>query len=329
IEDNNVSELKSLNYISNGSGGIDFLSNLETDLNQAIRSERLSRAEVSDTVQQIYESSLDLNNQTISEKETLEEANTGFLSVIGLFMGMIIFGTIAGYGGMLTRSVIEEKTNRIIEIITSSVKPIELLLGKMAGIGALGITQLIFWLATIFGLAAAAGPVIGIIAGAPEVSAEAAGPAPDGFDPATFSIPSVPPSLILYFVLFFVLGYLLYSSLFAAMGSAVDSQTDTQQLMFPIMVPLMIGYFIMFQAMNNPDSTLAVVGSIIPFCAPIVMITRIAITEVPFWQIALSIILMLGTFAITMWLSAKIYRIGILSYGSTANYKELWKWIQE
>src|SRR5699024_4274234 len=318
ITDDNISDQKPLEYMLSGSGGPSLQSALKADLRRAGQSERLNRAKVSEEVRQIYDSNISMRTRTLSPEGTEKEANTGFLSIVGLIMGVIIFSAVIGYGGMLTRSVIEEKTNRIIEIITSSVKPIELLLGKMAGIGALGITQLIFWLATIFGLAAAAGPVIGIIAGAPEVSAEAAGPAPDGFDPATFSIPSVPPSLILSFVLFFVLGYLLYSSLFAAMGSAVDSQTDTQQLMFPIMVPIMIGYFIMFQAMNNPDSTLAVVGSIIPFCAPIVMITRIAITEVPFWQIALSIILMLGTFAITMWLSAKIYRIGILSYGSTA-----------
>src|SRR5699024_3909471 len=145
----------SLNYISNGSGGIDFLSNLETDLNQAIRSERLSRAEVSDTVQQIYESSLDLNNHTISENGTLEEANTGFLSVIGQFMGMMIFAIIARYEGMHTRSVIEEKTNLIIEILTPSATPIELHLGKMISIGALDITLLIFLLATIFELVAA------------------------------------------------------------------------------------------------------------------------------------------------------------------------------
>ncbi|HLR24829.1 MAG TPA: ABC transporter permease [Fodinibius sp.] len=329
ITDDNISDQKPLEYISSGSGGLSLQSTLKADLRRAVQSERLNRAKVSEEVRQIYDSNISMRTRTLSPEGTEKEANTGFLSIVGLIMGVIIFSAVIGYGGMLTRSVIEEKTNRIIEIITSSVKPIELLLGKMAGVGALGITQLGFWIATFFGLAAAAGPIISMVAGPVQMPAEAASQASGGFDPAAFNIPEIAPSLIIYFVLFFILGYLLYSSLFAAIGAAVDSETDTQQFMFPIMIPIMIGYFIMIRAMSDPDSTLAVVGSLIPFCTPIVMITRIAITDVPFWQIGLSIILMLGTFAVTMWLSAKIYSVGILSYGNSANFKELWKWIRE
>ncbi|SMO65205.1 ABC transporter permease [Fodinibius sediminis] len=315
-------------FVSSGAGGISLQSSIQSDLQTVIRDERIARAEVSEEVQQIFATGISLSTVKLSPQGEATEDDTGFLTLVGMAMGIIIFGSVLGYGGMLTRSVIEEKTNRIIEVITSSVKPIELLLGKMAGVGALAISQLTFWLASFFALATAAGPLAGILLRSdPGMTTvpEGAG----GIDPAIFTMPDISPSLILYFVLFFILGYLLYSSLFAAIGSAVDSETDTQQFMFPIMIPVMIGYFIMFRAMENPDSTLAVAGSLIPFCTPIVMITRIAITDVPFWQISLSILLMIVTFALTMWLSAKIYSVGILSYGNSAGFKELWKWIRE
>lgn len=314
-------------YVSSGAGGISLQSRIQSDLRQVIRDERISRASVSEEVQQIFEADINLSTSKLTEQGEATEDDTGFLTIVGLIMGIIIFGSVLGYGGMLTRSVIEEKTNRIIEVITSSVKPIELLLGKMGGVGALAISQLAFWLATFFALAAAAGPLAGMILG-PEMI-PGGETAPGNIDPDMLAIPDIAPSLILYFVLFFILGYLLYSSLFAAIGSAVDSETDTQQFMFPVMIPVMIGYFIMLRAMENPDSTLAVVGSLVPFCTPIVMITRIAITDVPFWQISLSILLMAATFALTMWLSAKIYSVGILSYGQSAGFKELWKWVRE
>lgn len=316
-------------YVSSGAGGISLQSSILSDLREVIREERISRANVTEDVQQIFETNINLSISKLTQKGEATEDDTGFLTIVGMAMGIIIFGSVLGYGGMLTRSVIEEKTNRIIEVITSSVKPIELLLGKMGGVGALAVSQLAFWLATFFALAAAAGPLAGMVLTPGMIPGEDGGAASGSIDPALFEIPNIAPSLIIYFVLFFILGYLLYSSLFAAIGSAADSETDTQQFMFPVMIPVMIGYFIMFRAMENPDSSLAVIGSLIPFCTPIVMITRIAITDVPFWQISLSIALMGATFALTMWLSAKIYSVGILSYGQSAGFKELWKWIRD
>jgi ABC-2 type transport system permease protein len=323
-------------FISGGSGGIGLQQSIKGDLRETIRNERLARANVSDDVQKIYASTVTLEIRKLTKTGKETDDDTGFLTIVGIIMGFIIFGSISGYGGLITRSVIEEKTNRIIEVIASSVKPIELLLGKMAGIGALALTQMTIWVTTLLGLAAAAGPVAEMML-SPEATqqmAEAgkaaqAAQTPPGMDPSMFSIPTIEASLIIYFAIFFILGYLLYSSLFAALGSAVDSEADTQQYMFPIMVPIFIAYFIMFRTMENPDGMLSVVGSLIPFCTPIVMITRIAITDVPFWQIGLSILLMMGTFAATMWLSAKIYSVGILSYGKSANWKELMKWIKQ
>lgn len=327
-----ISADKKIEFVSGGGGGLKLQSDIQTDLREVIRNERLAQANVSEDIQNIYESDITLETRKLTETGEEKEDETGFLTVVGIVMGVIIFGSITGYGGLITRSVIEEKTNRIVEVIASSVKPIELLFGKMAGIGALTLTQMTFWVASLLGLATAAGPVASIFLTEQmnQMSeAQEAAQASQGIDPEMFTLPAIDTSLIIYFAIFFILGYLIYASLFAAIGSAVDSEADTQQYMFPIMVPIFIAYVIMFQTMSNPDSTLSVIGSLVPFCTPIVMITRIAITDVPFWQIGLSILLMIGTFAGTMWLSAKIYSVGILSYGKSANWKELMKWIRQ
>ncbi|MEL7834997.1 ABC transporter permease [Fodinibius sp. Rm-B-1B1-1] len=329
-----ISSDKKIEFVSGGGGGLKLQSDIQTDLREVIRNERLARANVSENIQKIYESDITLETRKLTQAGEETDDDTGFLTVVGIVMGVIIFGSITGYGGLITRSVIEEKTNRIVEVIASSVKPIELLFGKMGGIGALALTQMTFWVASLLGLAAAAGPVASIflseqmnqMSQAQEVAQVSQA---QSIDPEMFALPAIDTSLIIYFAIFFVLGYLIYASLFAAIGSAVDSEADTQQYMFPIMVPIFIAYVIMFQTMSNPDGTISVIGSLIPFCTPIVMITRIAITDVPFWQIGLSILLMIGTFAGTMWLSAKIYSVGILSYGKSANWKELIKWIRQ
>ncbi|HKK47048.1 MAG TPA: ABC transporter permease [Balneolaceae bacterium] len=330
LDEANINQQKAPEFVSSGAGGLSLQSTVQSDLREAIRKVRLDRADVSQNIQNIYESKIELKTRKLTKEGKETEDDTGFLTIVGVVMGVIIFMSVLGYGGLITRSVIEEKTNRIIEVIASSVKPIELLLGKMAGVGALALTQIAIWIVSILGLASVAGPIANsfMVNKIPDQAAQAAPSAP-GMNPAVFTIPKIEPSLIILFVIFFILGYLIYSSLFAAVGSAVDSETDTQQFMFPIMLPIMIGYFIMFRAMANPDSTLAVVGSLIPFCAPIVMITRIAITDVPIWEILTSILLMIGTFVGTMWLSAKIYSVGILSYGKSASFKELIKWIKE
>lgn len=328
LREEHINLEKSPEYISSGAGGMSLQSSIRADLRQVIRNERISRANVSEDVQQVFQTEITLTTSKLTEEGEAKDDDTRFLTIVGVAMGFIIFGSVLGYGGMLTRSVIEEKTNRIIEVITSSVKPIELLLGKMGGVGALALTQLSIWIATLFGIGAMAGPVAGMLMD-PDIMSPASATEAAPVDPSMFAIPEIEASLIIYFVIFFILGYLLYSSLFAAVGSAVDSETDTQQFMFPIMIPVMIAYFIMFQAMENPDGTLSIVGSLIPFCTPIVMITRIAITDVPFWQVSLSILLMVVTFAGTMWISAKIYSVGILSYGNSASFKELMKWIKQ
>jgi ABC-2 type transport system permease protein len=328
ITDEHIDGSQSLELIFSGSGGLQLLTAVRSDFRETIRQERLARAEVSDDVRAIFESRVALDSRRLTREGEERDDDTEFLSGVGFLMGVIIFGAIFGYGGYIMRGVIEEKTNRIIEVIASSVRPIELLTGKLAGVGAIAITQFGIWILTFMGLSAVAGPVAAAFMGSSQqMSADMA--AMESELPAILDLPTIETSLIVYFIIFFLLGYLLYSSLFAAIGSAADSETDTQQLMLPVTVPIFIAYAILFHAMRSPDSALSVAGSLIPFFAPIVMVTRIAITEVPFWQTSLAILLMIVTFAGTMWLSARIYKVGILSYGKSASFKDLAKWIRQ
>lgn len=329
LDEEHITSDKTLDLIYSGSGGIQLLNSIQSDMREVIREERLQRAEVSEDIQNIFETSVSLNSRRLTAEGEEEEDDTAFFTIVGMAMGFIIFFAIFGYGGYIMRGVIEEKTNRIVEVITSSVKPIELLSGKMAGVGALAITQFAIWLVALFGLTSIAGPIAATMMSDQSAQMEAMGAPQQAEVPAFLDIPAIETSLIIYFIIFFILGYILYSSLFAAIGSAADSETDTQQLMMPVTIPIMLAYFIMFHAWRSPDSMLSVISSLVPFFSPIVMITRIAITEVPFWQIGLAMLLMLLTFVGTMWLSAKIYKVGILSYGGTASFKDIAKWIRQ
>ncbi|NBC27726.1 MAG: ABC transporter permease [Bacteroidetes bacterium] len=329
IENRNIDDDIPLELIYSGSGGLSLLSSVRSDLRDVVREERLRRAEVSDQVRDIFASRIGVEPRRLTETGEEEDDDTAFLSGLGFAMGLIIFLAIFSYGGYIMRGVIEEKTNRIIEVITSSVKPIELLTGKILGVAGLALTQIGIWGLTIAGLGLLAAPLLSAFMSNDNTQAVVGEAAAQADIPILSSIPTIETSIIIYFIIFFFLGYFLYSSLFAAVGSAADSETDTQQLMLPIMAPIFIAYFIMFQAVKNPEGTISVVGSLVPFFAPIVMITRLAISDVPFWQSGLSILLMVFTFIGTMWLSAKIYKVGILSYGSSAGFKDIVKWIRQ
>ncbi|MEQ9310256.1 MAG: ABC transporter permease [Balneolaceae bacterium] len=324
----NLTESPTLVY--GGSGGLSFIESVEDHLREVVREEQLARSNVSDEVREIFESRPQLKSLKLTD-EGEEEDNAIFGAAFGFILGLLIFIGVFGYGALLMRSVIEEKTNRIVEVIASSVKPIELMFGKLFGILSVALTQFGVWILSYVGLSILAAPVAGLILEAqmknlPPEAAEAASPA---FDPSSLEQFIVDPSIFIYFFLFFFVGFLIYSGIFAAIGSAVDSEQDTQQFMIPVMIPIFIGYFLNLRVMENPDSTVAVVASLFPLTAPINMISRIAATEVPIWQIGLSLLLMIGTFAGLMWIAAKIYRVGILMYGKKPSYKELAKWIRQ
>lgn len=321
IDDENIQENKNLQLVYGGGGGISLINSVENDLESVFRDVRLTRAQASPEIMAILKTNTELSTTKLTDEGKEESANTFFLSGLGYLMAFIVYGAIFGYGGYVMRSVIEEKSSRIVEVVVSSAKPFELLLGKVLGIGALGVTQFAIWVAAGAGLLMASGPMAAVFMGS-ESSAE-------GASAAIPAIPEIDPSIGIYFIVFFVMGYLIYSGVLAAMGSAVDSESDTQQLMIPVMIPVLISIIILPRVAVDPDSTFSVVSSLIPFFSPVLMIARIPITDVPFWEIALSIVLMSGTFVGLMWLSAKIYSVGILSYGKSASFKELMKWIKE
>lgn len=330
IDENNVTNEEQTTLIYGGSGGIAFIESVEDDIRAAYRNVRISRSQISDEVRQIFETRYNLDSRKLTE-EGEQEDNAIFGAVFGFVLGILIFVGLFGYGALLMRSVMEEKTNRIVEVIASSVKPIELMFGKLFGVCLLALTQFGIWIISYIGLSIAAAPIAAMIVskqleGLPPEAMEAA---PSGFDPASLDQFVVDPIIFLYFFLFFIVGFLIYSGIFAAIGAASESEQDTQQFMLPVMLPIFVGYMLNLQVMQNPDSNISVFASLFPLTAPVNMISRIAATEVPIWQIALSLLLMIGTFIGTMWLAAKIYRVGILMYGKKPTYKELAKWIRQ
>lgn len=322
INEQDLSNPEDFELIYGGGGGINLVREVSSDLREAIREARLKEAKASDEILAILESRPNLNTRKLTEEGQEEEANTFVLFILGYGMAFVIYGAIFGYGGYVMRSVIEEKTNRIIEVVVSSVKPFELLLGKVLGIGGLGVTQFAIWTGTGAALLAFAGPIAAMFV-TPQTlpSGETASPIPE--------FPDLGIEVGIYFVIFFLLGYLIYSAILAAVGSAVDSESDTQQMMLPITIPVILAIIILPRVASDPDSTFSVVTSMIPFFSPVLMVARIPITDVPFWEIAVTILLMIATIIGSLYIGAKIYRTGILMYGKSANFRELWKWIKQ
>ena len=252
----------------------------------------------------------------------------------------MIFGGIAGYllmmfiiiyGNMVMRSVIEEKTNRIIEIIVSSVKPIHLMLGKVLGTSLAGLTQFSIWVILGAVLLWITSFTLGIdILSTQKEQMEIMGQMAQSdlslFLTDVYNLPLL--SLFIFFVIYFLGGYFLYSSIYVAIGAAVDSETDTQQFMFPVILPLMLGIYVgFFAVIENPHGSISTVFSMIPLTSPIVMLMRIPF-GVPCYELAISLSLLLITNLGVVWLASKIYRVGILMYGKKASYKELFKWLK-
>ncbi|MBD9179710.1 MAG: ABC transporter permease [Odoribacter splanchnicus] len=278
----------------------------------------------------------------ISDTGEAKESSSEIASVIGLVAGMVIYFFVFMYASQVMKGVIEEKTNRIIEVLVSSVKPFQFLLGKIIGVAAVGLVQFLIWL--VFGF------ILIVIMQAfflPGLDLEALRNASDitgGFSAMQGAELSsaqmeiirkvaltIDPVFILKFLgaflFYFIGGYLLYASLFAAIGAAVDNETDSQQFMTPLSIILVVGLYIGFTAMKSPESSLVLWSSIIPFTSPIVMLVRIPF-GVPAWEVALSMAVLVGSFIFFTWLSGKIYRIGILMYGKKVSWKELYKWLK-
>jgi ABC-2 type transport system permease protein len=243
---------------------------------------------------------------------------------IGLVGGFLIYIFIFMYGTMVMRSVIEEKTNRIVEIIISSAKPFELMLGKIISVALVGLSQFAMWIILGFVFLLIANGLISTDIDVTNLNANEAVLSSE----ISSSLMALPiKSLIFVFLIYFLGGYLLYGSLFAAIGSASDQETDSQQFIVPITIPLIVSFVLVQVVIDNPHGGLAYWLSMIPFTSPIIMIARIPF-GVTLHELLLSISLLIGGFLLTTWVAAKIYRVGILMYGKKISYKELWKWLK-
>ncbi len=319
------------------------LQNIETRLSEIAQSRRLQKAGIDTAVLALAQKPISIEPIQLTEKGIIN-AQVAVAYVVGFVAAFLIYMSLFIYGAQVMRGVIEEKVSRIVEVIISSVKPFQLMMGKIIGIGLVGLTQFVLWIVLSLVLSTAAGTLIAKQAGVATTAnvaqmQQAAGPAgatasavaPQ--DPASNatkimqSIKSIPLTYtILCFLFYFLSGYLLYSAIFAAVGSAVDNETETQQFMLPITLPLVFTFVIsMSFIINNPDSTLSIWLSMIPLTSPIAMMIRIPF-GVPWPQLVLSMVLMVLGFLFTTWVAARIYRVGILMYGKKASYKELAKW---
>ena len=273
------------------------------------------------------------NQETFKGQET-SKLGAGLKLAFGGAAGYLLFMFIIIYGNMIMRSVIEEKTSRVIEVIISSVKPRILLLGKIFGTTLAGLTQFLIWVVLILILMTAVTSLFGIDSAAMSPSQQAIDQSIDGgtqqlVQEFIMEINNLPiANLIVMFILFFIGGYLLYASLYAAVGAAVDNETDTQQFMMPILMPLILAVYVgVFTVIDNPHGTVSQVFSYVPLTSPVVMLMRIPF-GVPLWQQILSVSILFITFFGTVWFAAKIYRVGILMYGKKPTYKEIFKWLK-
>jgi len=265
--------------------------------------------------------------------ETSSKMSSWIKAAFGGAAGYLLMMFIIIYGNMVMRSVIEEKTNRIIEVIISSVKPFQLMMGKILGTTLAGVTQFGIWILLGGILFVAAQMVLGVepqtVQGVMNSEAQAIVNDPSFITEILTEVIELPIlQLVLGFLVYFIGGYFLYSSIYAAIGAAVDSETDTQQFMLPIIMPLMLGIYVgFFAVIDNPHGIVATIFSIFPLTSPIVMLMRIPF-DVPAWQIGLSVIVLIASFIFTVWVGSKIYRVGILMYGKKPTYKELFKWLK-
>lgn len=321
-------------------------------VNRAVEDYKLAQYNITDLdrILSDVKSDIRLNSMTLGEDGEAKENTVEIYMALAYIMSFLIYIFVFMFGTMVMRSVIDEKSSRVVEIIVSSVKSVELMVGKIIGVALVALTQFFIWVVLTLmiaaGLNAAVGPKLMQSAGtstelvqmagtdAASAVAEVAEAAQNGENSGVIKVISEVRNLdwgyiLICFLIYFLLGYLLYAAMFAAIGAAVDNEADTSQLQLPVTIPLIVGLFIMLHTFEHPSSALSFWASMIPFTSPMVMLARIPFGVVPLWQLLLSIVLLLATFLVMAWLSAKIYKVGILTYGKKSSFKDLVKWLKQ
>ena len=322
-----------IRFYSEESPSLSFISSLESKIENKLSELKLQNEGVDLALIESSKTNVEINQESFEGVKTSKVGSVMKL-IFGGAAGYLLFMFIIIYGNMIMRSVIEEKTSRIIEVIISSVKPIQLMMGKIIGTSLAGITQVTTWIVLGAILLFSASAIFGVdLSQSPQqdmVNETLSNPeSTDKIQMIVNEFSALPiGNLIVAFILFFIGGYLLYSSLYAAIGAAVDNETDTQQFMIPVIIPLILAMYVgMFTVIEDPHGTISTVFSFIPFTSPVVMLMRIPF-GVPIWQQLVSLLILISTFVFTVWFAAKIYRVGILMHGKKPTYKELYKWLK-
>jgi ABC-2 type transport system permease protein len=335
-----------IRLFSDGQITMDVRDHITRNLREYLRGEKLRRFEVEglDTIiAEINKVGINLTTIKLGQDGTEKQSSTEVAMIVSIIFAFLSYMFVFIYGTQVLRGVMEEKTSRIVEVIISSVKPFQLMLGKIVGIALVALTQFLLWVGLtillLFLVKTIAFPdspmpdrmdnIEAVVQGDVGMQ-EPAKASVGGFDfgKVMEMINSMNPVQTLFlFLFYFIGGYLLYAALFAAIGSAIDNETDSQQFMLPITIPIIIALYVAMAAFRNPHSDLVFWFSMIPFTSPIVMMARVPF-DVPVWQIAVSMTLLVFGFLFATWFAARIYRTGILMYGKKVNYKEMWKWFR-
>jgi ABC-2 type transport system permease protein len=328
---------------------IGLLQLIENSLKKEIERQKLLSYKIEnlDEIMKNVETNVSVQTKKLDESGKEQGTSTGIAMALAYILGFLMYMLVFIFGAQVMRGVIEEKTSRVVEVIISSVKPVQLMMGKIVGIALVGLTQFLIWIFLTMGMVTVLKTTIlsktnlteitqpgpqSLMSGNQQVTGKAqvaeVSPQLTEFTKMFDSAINQPWGLIIIcFIFYFVTGYLLYASVFAAIGSAVDNETETQQFMLPVTIPIILALMVAMGTMQNPESSLSFWCSLIPLTSPIVMMARIPF-GVPYWQIAVSMVIMLVTFAAFVWMAAKVYRTGILMYGKKTSWKEMWKWLR-
>lgn len=339
LPDFDLDHPQGIQLLGNKQAGINLSSKISDDIEELIRNQKLKISGIAQVDLDKLNTSVDIDIKKITDTGKEEDSSAGASTIIAYVSGILMFMFIMLYGVQVMRGVIEEKTNRIIEVMISSVKPFQLMMGKIIGIALVGLTQFILWIVLTASISTVAIKSLVSEKDLKQDTVEASvqakkTPAGKMMTSETPGLGNIQKSLanleltkiISVFVFFFIGGYLFYSALYAAIGSAVDNETETQQFMFPVMMPLLFGYILSLSVVtNDPYGPMAFWLSIVPFTSPIAMMVRLPY-GVPDWQLMLSMGLMVIGFVATVWIASRIYRVGILMYGKKASFKEMIKW---
>jgi ABC-2 type transport system permease protein len=343
-----ISTPNAVQLISKKQPPIGLLDNISGTMEKEIERQKLMAHNIENLDEILKSIRTNVSIQTIKIDETgkATETSTGIAMALAYIGGFLMYMLVFMFGSQVMRGVIEEKTSRVVEVIVSSVKPVQLMMGKIIGIALVGLTQFMIWIILTMGIVGVIKTIVfnktditgmtqqisqNILSDSQVVTTVTQPPA---VSPELAELSKIFDNamnqdwilIIFSFAFYFITGYLLYASIFAAIGSAVDNETETQQFMLPVTIPIIIGLMVAMGTMQNPESSIALWCSMIPLTSPIVMMARIPF-GVPYWQIAVSMGLMVVTFMAFVWMAAKVYRTGILMYGKKSSWKELWKWL--